>query len=111
MKAYYIILRSLVLILVLQGCSGKSPINANSDNEKIETILVEITIEGMSCMSCVVNVKKTLTELDGVTDVTVSLQKKKAYLYYNPQKISLQIIREAINDLGYNAGEPHLSQK
>ncbi len=95
----------LLLMTVWIGCSESSK-DKLSDNQKIEGISVEIPIEGMSCMSCVANVKKTLSALDGVANVKVSLENKKTTIQYNPQKISLDTIQQTINKIGYKAGNP-----
>ncbi len=105
MKIIYISSIVLLFVMVLIGCSENSK-DKHSDNEKIEGIPVEIPIEGMSCMSCVANVKKSLSDLEGVSGVKVSLENKKTNLQYNPQKISLDTIQQAINKIGYKAGKP-----
>lgn len=106
MKVFYRTSTIILLITVLIGCSENNKKNQLLENEKMETVSVEIPIEGMSCMSCVATVKKTLSDLDGVVNVTVSLQNKKSTLQYNPQKISLDTIQQAINKIGYKSGKP-----
>lgn len=106
MKAFYSTSIIALLITVLIGCSENSKKNQLSENEKFVGVSVEIPIEGMSCMSCVANVKKTLSDLEGVSEVKVSLENKKTTLHYNPQKISLDTIQQTINKIGYKAGKP-----
>lgn len=66
---------------------------------------VIIAVEGMSCMSCVANVKRTIASLDGVDSVAVSLEEKNASISYDAQKVDIEKIREAINKRGFKAGE------
>lgn len=101
---------SIAILFILQtlfiACSGNnSQTNQTSLNEGgIKSI--ELPIEGMSCMSCVANVKKTLTSIDGVIETNVSLQDKKATIKFDPTKVKPLQLQEAINKLGYKAGKP-----
>lgn len=72
---------------------------------------VTIPIEGMSCMSCVGRIKKTLSALEGVNEVKVSLQERNAVIKYDPEKITAKELQKSINDMGYTAGEPELAEK
>ncbi len=65
-----------------------------------------IPIEGMACMLCVGRVKKTLKAIDGVQEVTVSLEHRHAHLRYRETTVSPERLAAAINDLGYTAGTP-----
>lgn len=65
---------------------------------------VVVPIEGMSCMACVGKVKNTLSELNGVNEINVSLENKNATFQYNPQRIIVEEIEQIINDIGYKAG-------
>jgi len=68
---------------------------------------VTIPIEGgMACMLCVGRVKKTLKALDGVLEVTVSLEHRHAYIRYRETTVSPERLAAAINNLGYTAGTP-----
>lgn len=60
----------------------------------------KILIEGMSCGHCVKHVKEALTELDGVTNVDVSLETKTAILTSSTD-ISDDAIKAAIDEVGY----------
>jgi len=67
---------------------------------------VTIPIEGMACMLCVGRIKKTLKALDGVLEVTVSLEHRHAQIRYRETTVSPERLAAAINDLGYTAGTP-----
>ena len=73
-------------------------------NKKIKKV---ITIEGMMCDHCKMKVEKTLSELDGVSKVKVSLKDKTATIY-STKSISNNDIENAISKLDYkviNIGE------
>ena len=59
-----------------------------------------ISIEGMTCHNCVRHVTEALTELDGVSDVKVDLEGKKANVVVNPQVTDIAL-KEAVTEAGY----------
>ncbi len=60
-----------------------------------------LNVEGMSCSHCVNAVTKALTALDGISSVDVSLENKTVAVDYDADKVSLDAIREAIEEEGY----------
>lgn len=60
----------------------------------------EIIIEGMSCMHCTARVQKELEKVDGVEEVTVSLEEKKAVVTLQ-KEISDEILKQAVEQAGY----------
>lgn len=60
-----------------------------------------IAVEGMSCSHCVSGIKKAVGSLSGVKQVEVDLGSKKVVVEYDPEKIDLQIIKDTIEDQGY----------
>ncbi len=96
----------LMTLVFFIGCSENSSQNDNRDNTVTNTRPVELPIEGMSCMACVAKVRNTLTDTDGIDDINVSLENNNTTFRYNPGKISLDKIEQAINEIGYKAGKP-----
>ncbi len=86
------------------GCAENRNKSNQTDVNQFDSVSVEISIEGMSCMSCVANVRKTLSDLDGINEVKVSLENKSVTLQYNPNNISLDKIKQTIDKIGYKAG-------
>lgn len=60
----------------------------------------EILIEGMSCGHCVNHVKKTLSELTGISHVEVTLDDKRAIIETD-MTVQDETIKNAIDDAGY----------
>jgi copper chaperone len=59
-----------------------------------------IKVKGMSCQHCVASVTKALSDIDGITDVQVNLEKGEAT--YNEQNpIAEQTIKDAISNIGF----------
>jgi len=58
-----------------------------------------LQIDGMSCGHCISRVQKALARVDGVHVDRVDLG--TAQVIYDPDKVSPQRIREAVEDAGY----------
>ena len=94
----------LLMFMILSGCAENSNKSKQTDINQADNVSVEVSIEGMSCMACVAKVKKTLSDLSGINEVKVSLENKSATIQYNPDNISLDKIKQSINEIGYKAG-------
>ncbi|MER2554204.1 MAG: cation transporter [Thauera sp.] len=64
---------------------------------------VTIKVEGMSCGGCVKNVTGVLQALAGVEDVQVSLEKAVATVRHDPAKVSVEALRAAVEDAGFDS--------
>lgn len=60
----------------------------------------EIGVEGMMCMNCVKHVTKALEGVEGVSEVSVSLDEKKATLTAAPG-VTDAMLSEAVEEEGY----------
>ncbi|MFR5683977.1 MAG: heavy metal translocating P-type ATPase [Clostridia bacterium] len=82
-------------------CKENSCVLQEEQKEKEEMKMKkEIIIEGMSCMHCTARVQKELEKVDGVEEVTVSLEEKKAVVTLQ-KKTSDEILRQAVEQAGY----------
>ncbi|MGI6222176.1 MAG: heavy metal translocating P-type ATPase [Prevotella sp.] len=61
-----------------------------------------IPVVGMACAVCAGNVERKLNSLNGISAASVSLPGRSALVDYNPQVISLEEMKHAINDIGYD---------
>ncbi|HWQ20898.1 MAG TPA: heavy metal translocating P-type ATPase [Methanotrichaceae archaeon] len=62
---------------------------------------VVLKIGGMVCAMCVGALEIALKKLDGVVDARVNLASKKAYITYNPRMTSLEDLKRAVEETGY----------
>ena len=60
-----------------------------------------LKIEGMHCAGCSTRLERVLNNLEVVETAKVSLEEKKATIKYDETKISLESIKEAIEDAGF----------
>lgn len=61
---------------------------------------VTLTAPDISCGHCVMTVQNTLREL-GVEDVAASAETKRIDITFDPAKVSLAKIEDALDDAGY----------
>lgn len=73
--------------------------------EQIDNSNVTIPIAGMTCAACAQRVEKGIKKLEGVESVTVNFATEKATVTYDPHKVRLSVIKEAIEKAGYKALE------
>ncbi len=59
-------------------------------------------IKGMTCTGCEARIENYLKRLDGITEVNAMFASSNVYVTYNPQKINIEKIIEAIENMGYN---------
>lgn len=102
-------LAALVLgIVVASGACERdvtpSAQNASSNTPDIRTVTVPVN--GMICMVCAGTVKSTLQAVHGVRTADVDLAKHKVTVQYERDRVNVDQLISAINDLGYKAGVP-----
>jgi copper chaperone len=59
-----------------------------------------IKVKGMSCQHCVASVTKALSEIEGITDVQVDLDKGEA-TFSEQGPVAEQSIKDAITKIGF----------
>lgn len=79
--------------------------------EKTENSNVTIPIGGMTCAACAQHIEKSIGKLDGIEKVSVNFAAEKATVAYDPQRLRLPAIREAIEKAGYKALEINKTDK
>ncbi|TAK35974.1 MAG: copper-translocating P-type ATPase [Chloroflexota bacterium] len=64
-------------------------------------VKTSLTVEGMTCASCVSHVEKALKGVRGVNGAVVNLATSKASVEYDPGQTSLVEMKKAVDELGY----------
>ncbi len=62
-----------------------------------------VRVKGMSCQHCVKTVKKTLEEIDGITNVAVDLETGEV-TFEEARPVDSELVREKIKKAGYELG-------
>jgi P-type Cu+ transporter len=70
-------------------------------NDLTKTKKESYLIEGMTCSGCERTVQKVVTNLKGVSDAQADLESASVSLEYDPQIVSIDEIKAAVNKVGY----------
>jgi len=103
-RARLVALLSLVALLLAVIFAVGMATSSASDKAVGTTVVVPVT--GMSCVSCAATIKQTVKNIDGVSNVEVSLAARTMRVTYAPAHVSPDRIVAAVNALGYQAGIP-----
>ncbi|WP_088105573.1 copper chaperone CopZ [Halalkalibacter urbisdiaboli] len=63
---------------------------------------VTLEVKGMSCGHCVNAVENNVGALVGVSKVSVNLGEGKVEIEFNPSEVTLEEIKDVIDDQGYD---------
>lgn len=63
---------------------------------------VVLNVKGMSCGHCVKSVETSVGKLDGVSSVKVNLEEATVAIDYNNDVVTVDKIKETIDDQGYD---------
>ena len=62
---------------------------------------VTLAVSNMTCAACPITVKKALSRVPGVTEVTVSNEKKQATVVFDDTQTTVAALTRATTDAGY----------
>jgi len=85
MKLLSLLILTFLLIAVTQASEKSTTLN----------------IPGMDCGLCPITIKKALNKVDGVNNVTISLDDRTATVMYDDTKTSADNLSAATEDAGY----------
>ncbi len=80
--------------MVVAGCDRAKP------------MVGEVPVTGMTCESCTQALTHRLSSLEGVEAATVDLASATATVRYDGAQVQADDLVEAIESVGYGAGEP-----
>jgi len=63
---------------------------------------VTLNVQGMSCGHCVKAVESSVSELNGIETVAVDLDAAKVDIAFDEAQVSVDQIKETIEDQGYD---------
>ncbi len=66
-----------------------------------DPLTVKFGVEGMTCASCAFATKAALKKLDGVEKAKVSYSDKQASVTYDPDRVTLEQMADAIRQAGF----------
>ena len=68
-----------------------------------------LEISGMSCANCSATIDEALESLDGVEEATANFATDEGTVDYDPERVALEDIYQAIDDAGYGAANETVS--
>jgi copper chaperone len=63
---------------------------------------ITLNVKDMSCGHCINSIEGSVGDLSGVTTVKVNLDSGTVSVEFNPNEVTLEKIKETINDQGYD---------
>jgi copper chaperone CopZ len=66
---------------------------------------VTLIVPAISCAHCKHTVEDTLKQFDGVHQATVDVPNKRVALTYDPAKVELSKLEEALSEEGYDVAD------
>ena len=63
----------------------------------------QFDVGGMHCGSCAAGIQMFLSSTDGIKNVTVDYNTKKADVEYDDEKVDVDVIVKGVEELGYTA--------
>ncbi|MBD1380472.1 copper chaperone CopZ [Metabacillus arenae] len=63
---------------------------------------ITLNVQGMSCGHCIKSIEGSVGELSGVNKVKVNLDSGTVGVEFNPNEVTLDKIKETIDDQGYD---------
>ena len=79
-----------------QVCAFSSPLTSHNH-------VCVLSVEGMTCGSCVKLIESTIAQESGIASIKVSLQFKKAFIEYDPSLVKPNELAGKIYDMGFDA--------
>ena len=67
---------------------------------------VTFKLSGMHCTMCAQAIEKALNKKEGVYKAVVNFATETAFVEFNPGQVSLEAIKKAIREVGYDVVEP-----
>lgn len=81
-----------------------TPLTSNTTTAQgTASAALQMSVEGMTCASCVARVEKALRKVAGVFDATVNLATERAQVSYDPTLTTPASLQKAVDSAGYIA--------
>ncbi len=83
-----------------EGTTSPAAQTASADSKVI------IPVEGLTCASCSLTVRRALKKMNGVKKIEPGPKENEAAVTYDASKVKPEQFVDAINKLGFKAGTP-----
>jgi cation-transporting ATPase V len=72
-----------------------------TDRTDLRVQELDLSVAGMTCASCAVRVERVLGRQEGVTQAAVNFASGRATVAYDPGRVTLEDLRQAVHRIGY----------
>ncbi len=91
-----------------QGSSGAASENVVADgparaNSAIALQTAELMVEGTSCASCAVSIRRHLHKLQGIGEIREGSSKQHLLVEFDPELVTAEQLVKAVSEAGYEA--------
>lgn len=95
---------AFVLMMTITSCrqQNKSAETISTTETEQTLVIYKMDVKGMTCTGCENTVKKSVSQLDGVADISASHTDSSATVKFDTSKTSLDAISLAIQEKGYS---------
>ncbi len=103
-RSHKIILRvltALILGFLIFPYRAPSVFAETLRSENVQTQQVVLEVRNMTCFSCVVAVKKSLSRLNGIKEAKVTLEPPEALIIFDPVQAKVEDLIKATTNAGY----------
>jgi len=94
-----------------KACPATKNVETTSAMVKSTNQNIMLNVTGMTCQGCVTSITKSLAEVDGVSDVVVSLEDGTAKVAYDVDKVKPEVLTAAVVKAGYKAEMAQIDNK
>ncbi|WPD18321.1 heavy metal translocating P-type ATPase [Thermaerobacter composti] len=84
------------------GEGGPDDTDAGGTAAAVATVDVTLPVEGMTCAACANRIERGLKRLDGVADAAVNLATARAWVRFDPKRVTVADMAARVRDLGYD---------
>lgn len=95
----------LITLMLFLIVSSFTLVDANAGNGANNEVGHQATfnVEGMTCATCPITVRKAIQSVDGVKEVTVDYDSKTATVVYDPSLTDTKLIADSCSNVGFPA--------
>ena len=84
----------------MNQATAPAPTSDAPSRDDLPVLDAQLSVEGMTCASCVARVERALGKLDGVVEANVNLATERATVRYRPG-LAPELLEEAVRKAGY----------
>lgn len=98
--------------LIFPPESSASSSSKKEEEARMSPLIQKVTLEitGMTCSMCSQAITRAVESLEGVESVHVSLSTDSAMVKFSNDRVSVDAIQEAIEDVGYDVDNVHVDR-